>query len=94
MKANPDKEEREILESFEKGEWEKVADHETEIKKMQVIAKNSLKKDKRINIRITDHDLTEIKRKAVNEGMPYQTLVSSILHKYVNGRLIERINRE
>ena len=92
MKTNLDKEEKELLESFEKGEWEKIPDHETELKELRELARNSLKKDKRINIRVTDRDLTEIKRKAVHEGMPYQTLVSSILHKYINGRFIEKTN--
>ena len=87
---NISKEEKELLESYNNGEWEKISNHEKELKKFREIAQNSLKKDKRINIRLTNRDLTEIKRKAVNEGIPYQTLVSSILHKYVNGRLIEK----
>lgn len=87
---NLNKEENKILESYNNGEWEKISNQENEIKNYQEFAQNSLKKDKRINIRLTNRDLTEIKRKAVNEGMPYQTLVSSILHKYVNGRLIEK----
>jgi predicted DNA binding CopG/RHH family protein len=94
MKTNKDlnfnNEEKELLESFNNGEWEKISDHENELKKFRELASDSLKKDKRINIRITHKDLTEIKRKAVHEGIPYQTLVSSILHKYVNGRFIEK----
>lgn len=87
---NLNKEEKELLESYNKGEWEKISNHENELKKFQELARESLKKDKRINIRLTGRDLTEIKRKAVNEGIPYQTLVSSILHKYINGRLVEK----
>ena len=87
---NLDNEEKELLESYDKGEWEKISDHENELKKFQKLASDSLKKDKRINIRITHRDLTEIKRKAVHEGIPYQTLVSSVLHKYINGRFIEK----
>ena len=90
MKNNLDKEEKELLESFEKGEWEKVPNQDEELKKFQQIARESLKKDQRINIRISGRDLREIKRKAVHEGIPYQTLVSSILHKYVSGRLIDK----
>ena len=94
MKTNKDldlnSEEKELLESYNKGEWEKISDHENELKKFRELAGDSLKKDKRINIRITNRDLTEIKRKAVHEGIPYQTLVSSILHKYINGRFIEK----
>lgn len=87
---NLDNKEKELLESYDKGEWEKISEHENELKKFQKLASDSLKKDKRINIRITHRDLTEIKRKAVHEGIPYQTLVSSILHKYINGRFVEK----
>lgn len=90
MKNNLDKEEKELLESFEKGDWEKVPNQDEKLKKFQQIARESLKKDQRINIRISGRDLREIKRKAVHEGIPYQTLVSSILHKYVSGRLIDK----
>lgn len=89
MKANLDKEEKELLKSYENGEWEQVTDHENRVEEFAKIASNSLKKDKRINIRISSRDLSEIRRKAVNEGIPYQTLISSILHKYINGSLTE-----
>jgi len=89
MTKNLNKEEKELLHSFNQGEWERVSNHEEELEKFREAAKNSLKKDKRINIRISGRDLTEIKRKAVNEGIPYQTLISSVLHKYVNGTLAE-----
>lgn len=87
MKANLNKEEKELLKSYENGEWEQVTDHENRVEEFAKIASNSLKKDKRINIRISSRDLSEIRRKAVNEGIPYQTLISSILHKYINGSL-------
>lgn len=90
MKDNLDKEEKEILESYERGEWQRVPNHEAEVERHLKIAENTLKKDKRINIRLTSRDLLELKLKAVEEGIPYQTLVSSILHKYVNGRLVEK----
>lgn len=89
MTKNLNKEEKELLHSFNQDEWERIPNHEEELKKFREAAQNSLKKDKRINIRISGRDLTEIKRKAVNEGIPYQTLISSILHKYVNGTLAE-----
>ncbi len=85
-----DKEEQEILNSYEKGEWESIPNIEEEIAFYSEVAKNTLRKDKRINIRVSNRDLLEIKRKAVIEGIPYQTLVSSILHKYLNGRLVEK----
>jgi predicted DNA binding CopG/RHH family protein len=90
MKNNLDKDEQKIVESFEKGEWKSVSNVEEEINSFVKVAKKSLRKDKRINIRITDRDLLEIKRKAVNEGIPYQTLISSVLHKFLNGRLVEK----
>ena len=86
------KEEREILNSYEKGEWESTPNIEEEIAFYTEVAKNTLKKDKRINIRVSNRDLLEIKKKAISEGIPYQTLVSSILHKYVNGRFIEKVS--
>lgn len=89
MNKNLNKEEKELLDSYNNGEWEKIPNHEKELKKYRELAQNSLKKDKSINIRLSERDLTEIKRKAVHEGIPYQTLVSSILHKYINGRLVE-----
>ena len=89
MKTKPSKEEKEILESFEKGEWVPVADFSRRKKELMAYARNTLRKDKRLNIRISERDLVELQRKAVKEGLPYQTYVSSILHKFVNGVLAE-----
>jgi predicted DNA binding CopG/RHH family protein len=52
-------------------------------------ARNTLRKDKRLNIRISERDLLELQKRAVNEGLPYQTYVSSIIHKFINGNLVE-----
>ena len=82
-----DKEEQRLLDSVENGEWASVDNLQQEIKKHQEIAKNTLKKDKRINIRLSSFDLEALKTNAVEMGMPYQTLVSSILHQYISGRL-------
>ena len=90
MKDRLTKYEKEILESFERGEWVSVDNLEQEIARHRQIAANTFKKDKRINIRISEKDLTDLKIKAREEGLPYQTLVSSVLHKYLNGRLVER----
>ena len=84
-----DKEEQEILESVENGEWISIPNVKTKIKKYADYARNTLKKDKRLNIRMSGVDLEMIQRKAIEEGIPYQTLISSLLHKYVSGRLIE-----
>jgi predicted DNA binding CopG/RHH family protein len=89
MKAKLTKEEKEILDSFEKGEWVPVADLSKRKKELAEYARNTLRKDKRLNIRISERDLIELQRKAVKEGLPYQTYVSSIIHKFINGTLIE-----
>jgi len=78
-----DKEEKEILKSYEKGEWKSVKKLDSIKKKHVEYAKSMLKKDKRLNIRISSRDLEEVQRIAVVEGIPYQTLVSSVIHKYV-----------
>lgn len=84
------KEEMALLESVETGEWESIPDLEKEILMSKQYARATFKKDKRLNIRISKHDLDALKVKALEQGMPYQTLVSSILHKYTTGRLAER----
>lgn len=90
LTAQLDEEEREILESYERGEWVSVPDEAAAIARHQAVAANTLRKDRRVNIRITTADLLAIQEIALEEGIPYQTLISSILHKYVTGRLIER----
>jgi len=81
------KEEKNLLNSYEKGEWKSVKNLKTEINRYQRIAQATIRKDKRINIRIAAKDLEDIQKKALEEGIPYQTLISSILHKYASGRL-------
>lgn len=83
-------EEREILESVERGEWRRVPDFEEKALAYQEAARATLRKDKRVNIRMTERDLVRIQKKAIEEGLPYQTLISSILHKYIDGRLVEK----
>jgi len=90
MKRVLNKEEKEILESFERGEWKRIPNMKSEIKKHIEYAKATTRKDKRVNIRISSRDLESIQRKALEEGIPYQTLISSLLHKFVNGRMIEK----
>jgi predicted DNA binding CopG/RHH family protein len=85
-----DDEERDILVSYERGEWVPVKNAKKEIKKLQQYARNTMQKDKRINIRMSSKDLDQVQVIAAQEGIPYQTLVSSIIHKYVSGYLIER----
>ncbi len=83
------REEIDILESIEKGEWQSMPNIDKEIHRYAKYAEATLRKDKRINIRISERDLMRIQQKALEEGMPYQTLISSILHKYVSGRLVD-----
>lgn len=88
-KIKLDKEERDLLGSYERGEWKSVKNLEEEIERHRGYARQTLKKDKRVNIRISSMVLDELQTKAVEDGMPYQTLISSILHRFVTGRLIE-----
>lgn len=76
-----DKEEEELLQAFENGEFESVPNFEQRKRELQQIARNSLNKTKNINIRLSERDLYKLKAKAIEEGIPYQTLASSILHK-------------
>jgi len=82
-------EEREILEAFDNGELKRSAAAEDTKKQHQAYAQAILKKDARINIRLPSKDLRGLQKKALAEGIPYQTLIASILHKYVEGRLHE-----
>lgn len=82
-------EEKELLESFENGEWIDSNDFEKESADYQQIAKNTGLKNKRINIRLSEKDLSNLKAKSLEEGLPYQTLVASIIHKYINGKFTE-----
>ena len=78
-------EEKELLDSVEKGEWQQIPDFTNESLRYKEIAKNTLRKNKRVNIRMTERDLVRFQKKALQEGLPYQTFISSILHKYING---------
>ena len=80
-----DREEKEILDAIEHGEWELVKPKRAELDYYAVIARNTFRKDQRMNIRISQADLSRIKAKAAEEGIPYQTLVASIIHKYASG---------
>jgi len=87
LKLTP--EEKNILESYENGEWTSVSTP-AEIEKFKAAAKATFKKNKRVNIRISEMDLELLQERAMIEGLPYQTLMSSVLHKYVTGRFVEK----
>jgi len=76
-----------LMKSVERGEWRTVPDIDQEKKRYRRYAIAALRKDKRINIRIPEQDLLLIQQRALEEGLPYQTLISSVLHKFVSGRL-------
>ncbi len=89
-KLKLDTEERDVLDRFEASEFKSVMTPARK-KAAQSAAEETLKKDKRINIRISTRDLVALQRRAAKEGIPYQTLVSSILHKYAAGNLQEKM---
>ena len=84
-----DEEEKKLIDSIEQGEWRPIPEKEKNkiVKEAKQYAEASMKKDKRMNIRISERDLRNLKIKALEEGIPYQTLVSMVLHKYLSGKL-------
>jgi predicted DNA binding CopG/RHH family protein len=84
-----DQEEKEILDAFEAGKLRRVKGANKQIGRHQEYAEAALRKDARINIRLSSRDLRSLQKRAIAEGIPYQTLVASILHKYVEGRFRE-----
>ena len=84
------REEKELLNSFEREEWRSVEEREAEIGRYQDYARATFKRDKRVNIRISIKDLEALQKRALEEGIPYQTLIASVLHKYAGGRLVEK----
>ena len=87
--THPDPFETEIVEAYEAGKLKSVASKD-ELDRLRAAARATAVKDRRVNIRLSAGDLQDIQVKALQEGMPYQTLIASILHKYVTGRLEER----
>jgi predicted DNA binding CopG/RHH family protein len=85
-----DQEEKNLMESIERDEWQPVNNIEQEKEKAIAAARKTLKKDKRINLRLTQKDYRQMQIKAIEEGIPYQTLISSIVHKYLNGSLVPK----
>jgi len=88
MKYN--KEEKKILEAYESGVMKLSTPSEKEIEAIKATAKNTFKKDRRITIRLFDHDFKGIQKKALQMGIPYQTLISGIIHRYVEGDLVSK----
>ncbi len=89
-----DSEEKEILEAFEKGELKRARNVTQEIEQHKAVAEATFKKDARINIRLSSRDLRSLQVRALKEGIQYQTLVSSVLHKFVDGQLVDKSANE
>jgi predicted DNA binding CopG/RHH family protein len=89
-KIKLESEEKELLESYEADEWRSVDNLDEAKQAYSEYAQATFRKDKRVNIRISSKDLEAIQKRALEEGLPYQTLISSVLHKFVSGRLVER----
>ncbi|MCA1604365.1 MAG: hypothetical protein USCGTAYLOR_02651 [Chromatiales bacterium USCg_Taylor] len=85
-----DPEEKEILEAFESGKLKPVKNRSRELARHRKVAEATFTKNSRINIRISSKDLRALQKRALAEGMPYQTLVSSVLHKFVEGQIVEQ----
>ncbi|MEY4420610.1 MAG: hypothetical protein RLZZ498_1206 [Pseudomonadota bacterium] len=83
-----DIDEKELLGAYEAGKL-KSTRSKSELAKYKAAARSTAVKDKRVNIRLSSGDLSDIQIKALEEGVPYQTLIASVLHKYVTGRLSE-----
>ncbi|MBI5236101.1 MAG: antitoxin [Deltaproteobacteria bacterium] len=94
-KINPekiklDKEELALQKNYEEGNWKSVKNLKAEVRRYAQYAKAQTRKDKNVNIRMASMDIEAIRVKAFEEGIPYQTLMSSVLHKFALGRLVER----
>ncbi len=81
------KEERDIMRSADRGDWKPVRRLKTNMRRYSAYARATFQKDRRINIRISSKDLEGVQKKALEEGLPYQTLISSMIHKYISGAL-------
>ena len=90
--ARLNREETEILESVERGEWKSVARLPAAVKRYREYTESAFKKNRRVNITLSGNDLDAIQKRAIEEGVPYQTLISSLIHKYATGRLLEGPN--
>jgi len=90
-KMKYDKVGKNILDAYESGNMKLSSPSKKEIENIKAIAKNTFKKNKRITIRLYDHDFKGIQRKALEMGIPYQTLISGLIHRYIEGELVSKI---
>ena len=87
-----ERKEKEILDSYERGEWKSLGVSQKVRQRYLQVAKATMAKDKRVNIRMASRDLEAIQARAIEDGIPYQTLMASVLHKFVTGKLVEKNN--
>jgi len=87
-------EEQEILDRFERGELRPAADVERELEAARQASRNTFNKTRRVNLRVTERDFELAHSRAREEGIPYQTLLSSVIHKYLSGRLVEKVQAD
>ena len=85
-----DKEEQSILDAYEKGKIKVRSPLKKEMHNVKAIAETTFRKNRRITIRLYDHDYQGIQKKAMEKGIPYQTLISGMIHQYVEGDLVEK----
>ncbi len=82
--------EKDLLKSVEADEWSSARNKKKESERYQIYARETFRKDRRVNIRLAGRDLEAIQKRAMFEGIPYQTLIASILHKFAAGRLVDK----
>ncbi|MCI0614004.1 antitoxin [bacterium] len=85
-----DLEEQELLESYERDEWKPVVNLQEELQQYQVYAAATIKRNRLVSIDLSPEDFAEIQQKAIEKGIPYQTLISNIVHQFAAGRLVEQ----
>jgi predicted DNA binding CopG/RHH family protein len=84
-----DREEKDLLTTYELDEWQPVANRDAEMDRYREYARATFEKEKRVNIHVSGTDLEALQRQAVEQGVPCEALMSSVIHKYASGRLID-----
>ena len=88
-----DRYEKQVLSAFEAGKLKSTVTSDASLRRYREYARATLAKNRRVNVRLSTQDLSEIQTRAAEEGVPYQTLIASVLHKFVTGRFIEKPSR-
>ena len=93
MKKRRPSYEEQIAKEYEKGRFKSVAPSKAELNRFKESARATFIKNRRVNVRLSSPDLMDIQTRAAEEGVPYQTLIASVLHKFVTGRFTEKSSR-